>query len=665
MNKRTLLLTAFLVTGLLSRAFEVREHYDHYSEWLVESEMQRVAHPYNLDFSPSKTRWAYSLGIELECMFDTYLAYGNEAVGDYVREYPEKMVKSDGSIERYKYSDFNLDNVRPGHFLFKYYQAYPADKELTALATLFRQLRNQPRTEEGVWWHKEVYKQQVWLDGIFMGLPYYVLAAPVLDPDNVTTYYDDAVDQIKKTEQHTYDEATGLWKHAWDETHSIFWADPETGLSQHTWGRALGWFSMAMLEVLETLPADYDRRQELLPLFQKVMAAVVRYQDAASGVWYDVLDVTDPDNYLEATASSMFTYCMLKGARLGLLDESYLQKGIDAYRSLVREFVQENGDGTLSLTRCCEVSGLGPESNPRRDGSFKYYMSEKIRDNDAKGIGPFVWASLEMEQMGYTVDNLFDTPDPVQPEEPVADARVWDFTHWSAATVSNLKADAGWSDIEKASASAPTDLSRDNCFWQVEKGEQTLTANGTAIAELDGLRFTNTVNRALAIAVNYQNVIDDFSYHGPSYLWLGSRNINYFLIPDVQPGDTVTLGVESHKNESRGVQLYAGEDNSGALLLSPTGEAVPEVTAYRELRWLMPLDATTTSVTVRNTNGCHLYFVRVSPKKTDTTTAVASVRRSSEPSATYTLTGRKVAGALPPGVYVRNGRKWVVNKSRH
>lgn len=418
MTNRILLLTGLLLVGTIVRAFQVRDHYDHYSEWLVESEMQRVAHPYNLDFSPSKTRWAYSLGIELESMFDTYLTYRNEAVASYVKEYPAKMISKTGGISNYKYADYNLDNVRPGRFLFKFYKEYPAEKERLAMETLLRQLENQPRTDDKVWWHKEIYKQQVWLDGIFMGLPYYVQVAPLLRPDIVKDYYDDAVDQIVKTEQRTYDEATGLWKHAWDETHQMFWANAETGLSQHTWGRALGWFAMAQLEVLESLPADYARRDELLEIFKKVMAAVVRYQDAESGVWMDVLDVTDDRNYLEATASSMFTYCMLKGWRLGLLDESYRQRGIDAYRSVVTQFVRENKDRTLSLTRCCEVSGLGPNDKPKRDGSFNYYMSEPIRDNDAKGIGPFVWASLEMERMGFTVSNLFKTDDPTAVRSP-------------------------------------------------------------------------------------------------------------------------------------------------------------------------------------------------------------------------------------------------------
>lgn len=380
--------------------------YQHYSEWLVASEMQRVPHPYNLDFSPNKARWSYTMGIELESMLDTYLRYQDEAIMNYIKEYPEKMISSNGSITGYNYNDFNLDNVRTGRFILRMYQQNPRQQDWKAVNTMFQQLENQPRTNEGVWWHKAIYANQVWLDGIYMGLPFYTMAAPLLRPDNVQHYYDDAVDQIVKTEQRTYDEATRLWKHAWDETHSMFWANSETGLSQHTWGRALGWFSMALVEVLDALPQDYERRDEVTAIFQKVMHSVVEYQDDASGVWYDVLDVEDPRNYLEATCSSMFAYCLLKGTRLGYLDDTYRQAGLKAYRGIVKEFVKENGDGTMSLTKCCEVSGLGPNSNRRRDGSFEYYMSEPVRDNDAKGVGPFVWASLEMEQMGYDINNL-------------------------------------------------------------------------------------------------------------------------------------------------------------------------------------------------------------------------------------------------------------------
>lgn len=401
-TKRIFLLAVFSAAfACLSQA----QNKNHYSEWIVASEMQRTPHPYNLNFSMWGAQWSYQVGIELDAMLDVYLTYKNEKVLSYLKEYPAKMVSTKGAISGYNLSEYNLDNVRPAHFLLRYYLNFPADKEKTALNTLFSQLENQPRTTNGVWWHKAIYANQVWLDGVFMGMPFYTLAAPILKPGKETDYYDDAVDQMTTTDLKTYDAATDLWKHAWSEA-KIFWADDVTGQSQHTWGRALGWYAMALVEVLDALPESYSRREEIVKVFQHVMASVVKYQDETSGVWYDVLDVDDPRNYLEATCSSMFTYCLLKGVRMGYLDASYQKAGINAYRGLVKEFVKENTNGTISLTKCCEVSGLGPENKPNRDGSFEYYMSEPVRDNDPKGIGPFVWASLEMEALGYDKNNL-------------------------------------------------------------------------------------------------------------------------------------------------------------------------------------------------------------------------------------------------------------------
>lgn len=377
----------------------------HYSEWMTHSEMQREPHPAYLDFTDRAKRpdgkWSYVMGIELEAMLDTYLAHGDSSIFNYVKRYPDKMIAPNGNITGYKLEDYNLDNVRTAHFLYRLFQLYPFAGGETALNTLFRQLEEQPRTKQGVWWHKAIYAHQVWLDGIFMGLPYYTLSAEQLRGKKVANrVYEDAIMQITSTFQRTFDASTGLWKHAWDETHSIFWANSQTGLSRHTWARALGWFTMAMVEVLDALPAEHPKRPELIRMFRQTIDAVVRYQDVKSHVWYDVLDVQSPSNYLESTASCMFAYCLLKGARLGYLDNAHREAGRKAYQGILDQFIRINPDATISLTQCCSVSGLGPASNPRRDGSFEYYMSEPIRDNDAKGIGPFIWASLEMERDG-------------------------------------------------------------------------------------------------------------------------------------------------------------------------------------------------------------------------------------------------------------------------
>ena len=383
--------------------------YKNYSEWLTYSEMKRVPHSYLLDFS-SKPKWSYVMGIEMEGMLDTYEHYkeGNNAILDYLKEYPAKMIDEKGNITGYKYEDFNLDNVRTAKFILRMHNLFPTKGTEKALKTFFKQLQNQPRTKEGVYWHKAIYANQVWLDGIFMGLPFYCnYAVQTMKPKKAEKYLNDAVDQMVKTDYRTYDEKTQLWKHAWDETHQQFWANKEDGKSQHCWARALGWYVMAMTECLDAMPENYARRQEVIDLLNKAMKSVVKYQDKKTGVWYDVLDVKSDKNYLESTASSMFAYVLLKGYRKGYLSEEYLKAGVKAYNGILKQFIKVNADKTISLTRCCAVSGLGPGPGPyvkkpnyKRDGSFEYYMSEPIRDNDAKGVGPFIWASLEMEQQG-------------------------------------------------------------------------------------------------------------------------------------------------------------------------------------------------------------------------------------------------------------------------
>lgn len=401
--------------------------YKSWAEWLTFSEMKRVPNSIYLDFTDPKKRpqgrWSYVMGIELEGMLDTYLAHPSEDIMKYLTMYPEQMIREDGSTVGYDYDEFNLDNVRTAHFIYRINKMKPQAGVDKALQTYFRQLINQPRTDEGVYWHKAIYHDQVWLDGIYMGLPYKTMAAPEMVKAGLTAkskgiaskkklsakqqkaelkaYYDDIVDQITMTDARTYDEKTGLWKHAWDSKHGMFWADKETGKSKHTWARAMGWFVMAQIEILDYLPEDYARRSEIIAMLNKSLKACIDYQDPKTGVWYDVMDVNAPRNYLESTASCMFAYAMLKGARLGYLDDSYRQAGIKAYKGIINNFISIKEDNTISLTKCCSVSGLGPESNPKRDGSFEYYMSEPIRENDAKGVGPFLWATLEMERMGY------------------------------------------------------------------------------------------------------------------------------------------------------------------------------------------------------------------------------------------------------------------------
>ena len=394
--------------------------YEHYSEWLTYSEMKRVPKSFLLDFSESP-KWSYVMGIELEGMLDTYLAYGGEDIRKYCQEYTDTMINEKGDIRGYNILDYNLDNIRTGHFVTRMYNLYPEAKNKLAINTMMKQLQNQPRTiADKVFWHKAIYAYQVWLDGIFMGLPFRCLTASTqLKPKDAIKIYDDAVNQLKITYERTLDPQTGLNRHAYDETRDAFWSDKETGLSQHCWGRAQGWYSMALIEVLDALPEDYSRRGEVLDLLQEDLDAVIKWQDQASGAWYQVMDEPGREgNYLESTCTSMFAYVLMKAYNKGYLGEKYRNAGIKAYQGILKNFIRVNADKTISLTQCCEVAGLGPAATPqviaamkkinpkgsvkenkRRDGSYEYYLSEPIRDNDAKGVGPFIWASLEYEKV--------------------------------------------------------------------------------------------------------------------------------------------------------------------------------------------------------------------------------------------------------------------------
>ena len=390
----------------------LKKPYKNYSEWLTYSEMKRVPQSYMLDFAKSP-RWSYVMGIELEAMLDTYLKYGGDDIRKYCQLYTDTMINDKGEIRSYKLEDYNLDQIRTGHFVARMYEKYPEAKNLKAMQTLMKQLDKQPRTKEGVYWHKAIYAYQVWLDGIFMGLPYRCLTARnLLSAKKAKKIYDDAVDQISKTYERTLDPKTGLNRHAWDETHEMFWADKETGLSQHCWGRAQGWYTMALIELLDAMPEDYERRGEVIELLRKDLDAVIKWQDKETGLWYQVMDKPGrKGNYLESTCSSMFAYVLMKATNKGYLGDKYFLAGKKAYQGILKNFIRVNADKTISLTNCCAVAGLGPgmsehvkkaapnvKENKRRDGSYDYYLSEPVRDNDAKGVGPFIWASLEYEK---------------------------------------------------------------------------------------------------------------------------------------------------------------------------------------------------------------------------------------------------------------------------
>ena len=364
------------------------------------SELKRWPESWQADHS-RRPKWSYSVGVEMDALMAVARKTGHKPMQDYVMSYIDTLVTPAGEILTYKKEDYKLDDVKNGMLLLEAHSLTSDPRLLTAASTLYDQLTTQPKTKEGGYWHKRIYPHQMWLDGLYMSSPFLTAYAnSQLTGKAQKKAYDEVARQFLTVAKHTYDPATGLYRHAWDEKKAQFWADNKTGQSAHCWGRAQGWFFWALTDVLEQFPANHPKRPELVKLLGSIADGIIKHQDAESGVWYQVVDESGREgNYLESTASAMYCYNLLRAVRLGLLPESYREAGIKAYNGILDKFIVTAEDGTVSLTECCAVAGLGGGSSQRRNGSFEYYISEPKRDNDAKGVGPFILASLEMEQM--------------------------------------------------------------------------------------------------------------------------------------------------------------------------------------------------------------------------------------------------------------------------
>ena len=364
-----------------------------YSIRMAESEISRFTEPWMTEYA-TYPKWNYHIGVLTKSMMDICEYTGDMKYFDYVEPYYDMMIGDDGTISRYTLTDFNIDHVNPGKDLFTLYRQTGKKKYRMAIDTLRHQMSLHPRTSEGGFWHKKRYPWQMWLDGLYMGSPFLVQYAKEFNEPDL---FDDVTNQVILMAEHTYDDATGLFFHAWDESREQRWANNETGHSPHFWGRGMGWFAMAQVDILDFIPEDHPDRPKLIEIVQKTADGIVKYQDQESGVWYQVLDQDDREgNYLESSASSMFVYFLFKAVRNGYLDESYLSAAEKGYLEILKTFIQENEDGTITLTSTCCGAGLG--GDPYRDGSFEYYITEEICENDPKGTGPFIWASMEYER---------------------------------------------------------------------------------------------------------------------------------------------------------------------------------------------------------------------------------------------------------------------------
>ena len=341
-------------------------------------------------------KWSYDYGVVLKGFEKVWKQTGEDKYFQYIKDNMDYFIQADGSIKGYRVSEYNIDHINNGKLLFTLFKQIGDQKYRRAADLLKSQLENHPRTTEGAFWHKQIYPYQVWLDGLYMGAPFYAqYQMEYADGEGL----EDIIRQFRISYQHLLDEETGLLYHAWDEKKAQPWANKETGLSPNFWGRSMGWYVLALVDTLEIIPSDTPDREFLERILEKTLAALIKFQDTESGVWYQITDKGDEKgNYLEASASSMYVCAMARGIQLGVLNR---QKWIDqvkkSYQGLLNEFVLLTKEGWVNLNKNCQVAGLGGDG--QRDGTFAYYISEPIICNDQKGLGAFLQAMAEVEDV--------------------------------------------------------------------------------------------------------------------------------------------------------------------------------------------------------------------------------------------------------------------------
>jgi unsaturated rhamnogalacturonyl hydrolase len=365
-----------------------------YSVWMADSEIKRMPESWMTDFA-KKPKWDYCNGLELQAIYQVWKRTAEPKYFNYVKSYTDTIIRADGTIIGYKLEDYNIDKLNSGKILFDLYATTKEQKLKKAMDLLRSQMKTHPRTSEGGFWHKKIYTNQMWLDGLYMGSPY---LAEYGYRFGEKALFDDVANQIILIAKHAYDPKTGLYYHGWDESRKQKWSNPETGCSPNFWSRSMGWYMMAMVDALDYLPKNHPKRAQIIKILTNLSTSLDKYRDKETGMWYQVTDKVGAEgNYVESSGSAMFIYTWVKGAQKGYLPKTFLKKGQDAYGQFVKRFIKQNEDGTISLTDGCAVAGLGGEPK-YRDGSYQYYISEPKRDNDPKAVGPFIMVSVLLKK---------------------------------------------------------------------------------------------------------------------------------------------------------------------------------------------------------------------------------------------------------------------------
>lgn len=343
-----------------------------------------------IHYVDGKPKWAYDvalLGMAVDKLGNIDAKYSK-----YMEDWVNYFVRPDGSVIDYKLEEYNLDRIFPGRNIMTVYKRHPDAKYKIALDNFIEQLKTHPKTHSGGYWHKKIYLWQMWLDGIYMASPYMAQYAKEF---NSPGWFDAATFQTKLIYEKTLDQQSGLLMHAWDESRTQKWCDPVTGKSHYPWSRAMGWYILAIEDILEYLPENHPDRADLITILQKTCDALLKVQDTKTGLWFQVLNQGEKEgNYLEGSGSAMYTYAFARGAHKGYLDKKYLQIASNAFDGIIKELITVDEKGLVTMHNICGGCGLG--GNPYRDGSFEYYINEKRVDNDTKGVAPFIMAALEL-----------------------------------------------------------------------------------------------------------------------------------------------------------------------------------------------------------------------------------------------------------------------------
>lgn len=339
--------------------------------------------------------WNYIDGCMLNSLLELFAITNNKSYLNFVEQAVDRMILADGQILTYNIEKYSLDDICESRILFKLFEITKKDKYLKAIEYTYQQILNQPRTKENNFWHKLIYPNQVWLDGLYMAMPFYVSYLNYHHQND----YQDIINQYKNVEAMMKDFKTGLYYHGYDSSKTIFWADSKTGLSKNFWLRSIGWFLVSLVEVFELIQNNEDKAY-IKKLLTELVNNILKYQDQKSMMFYQVVNLGHLEgNYLETSGSSMIAYSILKAVRLGILDTNYQDIGKGIFDGIYRNYFCEN-NGEYSLGNICLVAGLGPSDNLRRDGSYEYYISEPIVKNDAKGVAPFIMAYIELKRGG-------------------------------------------------------------------------------------------------------------------------------------------------------------------------------------------------------------------------------------------------------------------------